>query len=393
MSRPLTFGASLHGPVREGATVVWSDAMVGMHTGEFQSTAELFLLNESVQRDGIVQHANDDPNIDKFRRAGSAVVSLDRLDKGGGIFTIPTFTERDLDRAEGFAKRQRVLTTLEEHPLKLWGILDSGDIPPVVVNGYRSAEFKPPVALDALRNAIDTGIVGAMTVDSDASRDAYIKVGVPGSLITIIHNGIDTDRFVPSREARTDTRAELEIPSDSPVILYIGRDSPEKDIPLFLMSADTYLQNLPDAHVIMAGTGLSRQNPHFQEMLDTYLSPDDNIRNRLHDLGLYPGLPGLYAAADVLALTSKTESRPLCISEAQAAGVPVSVSTDVGDAASMIGKHGIITDRDPSEIAEAWAEAYTYRERLRFPIERRDLLGTSRMVAAYARLIRETARL
>lgn len=383
-------GHSLHGFIAEGATVVWTDAMTGVQRTNPAQRSAVLALHRTLVRDGIVQQLDADPRVARFREVGAEVQALNRTDEGDGIENLPTYSSRDLETARTFSTGKRIITTLEEHPLHMWGQQDLAEMPPVLVNGYRSALFKPTIALDALRKAMESGLVAGMTVDADASRDAYAAKGVPESLIHVIHNGIDTERFVPSEKRGAEVRAILHIPCDAPAVLLIGRDSPEKGIPGFLEAAHIFLTDMPQAHVMMAGAGLSlTDDPHLRELVTAHFGSDKQLLSRLHALGIYHDLPGLYNATDILALTSVTESRPLCISEAQAAGVPVAVSTDVGDARAMIGAHGIITSCNPDEIAAAWQQAYAQRDELRFPIQHRDSLGIPRMVAAYAKIIRQ----
>ncbi len=393
-SAPLLIGTSVHFPVREGATVVNFDALAGVHAGDYGQQVDALSFHDRIDRDGTAQSTSGDPGVEhivsKLTSVGSTFSTLDRYDSNNGIVNGPDYSDQDLDHALRFARDRHVLTTLEEHPLHMWNKVGPSGLPPVVANLYRSGAHKPEIAVKALHVALGSGALAKITVDADASRDTYVELGVPASMIEVIHNGIDTAKFKPSAENRAAIRGELEIGADDPVVLLIGRDSPEKDIPLFLKSAEKYLRADRNGHVIMAGPGLDLSNPHMQEMLAADLG-DEELQRRLHVVGARPDFHKMYNAADVLALTSATESRPLCISEAQAAGIPVLVSTDVGDAASMIGNHGIITGRDPSEIAAAWQEAYDRRREIGYRIEDRDLLGIAPMVAKYARVIREAA--
>lgn len=68
-------------------------------------------------------------------------------------------------------------------------------------------------------------------------------------------------------------------------------------------------------------------------------------------------MPAVYAAADVVALTSVFgEAAPLCLIEGMMCGA-VPVTTDVGDSADIVTGHGFVTPPDPGAIALAWTAA------------------------------------
>ncbi len=392
MKKQLHTGISMHFPVHEGATVVNFNALKGIHAErDYRNKLAALSFHNMIDRDGVTQKTDGHPMVAQLTDAGIPFAALRNYDENDAIVNGPNYSDEDIEAARDFARDKDVLTTLEEHPLHMWEKLDLKDIRPIVSHIYRSGEFKPKIAIDALRRAMGRGSIAAITVDSDASKDTYVNLGIPASSIEVIHNGIDTDKFRPSPENRAEIRQELEIGDEDPTILLVGRDSDEKDIPLFLKSAREYLEAVKNGHIIMCGTGLSLDNPHMLEMLGNNFGDEAKLRERLHVLGARSDFYKTYNAADVLALTSMTESRPLCISEAYAAGIKVAVSTDVGDSASMIGTHGIVTGRDPHEIATAWQEAYARRDEIGFDIKDRDSLGMKPVVAKYARVIRSAA--
>lgn len=137
----------------------------------------------------------------------------------------------------------------------------------------------------------------------------------------------------------------------------------------------------------MCGTGLSLTNPALAEEFKEFIGDDPSILSRLHTLGARHDFPKIYNAADLLALTSITESRPLCISEAYASGVRVAVSTNVGDVVDQIGTHGFVINRDPEEIAKTWERALQQKDTIGYDIKNRDELGWQPMIRKYARAL------
>ncbi len=56
---------------------------------------------------------------------------------------------------------------------------------------------------------------------SQGLRDDLIQLGMPGSKMVVIINGVDTERFVPGDAQRA--RAEIGLPKEGPVLGIVGR--------------------------------------------------------------------------------------------------------------------------------------------------------------------------
>jgi glycosyltransferase involved in cell wall biosynthesis len=98
----------------------------------------------------------------------------------------------------------------------------------------------------------------------------------------------------------------------------------------------------------------------------------------------------VYAAADVVSLTSSSgEAAPLCLIEGMMCGA-VPVATDVGDSASIVTGHGFLTPPDPDTIALAWSEAVARGAEFAPALAlSRERFSRTRMIAAYAALIEQ----
>jgi glycosyltransferase involved in cell wall biosynthesis len=107
-------------------------------------------------------------------------------------------------------------------------------------------------------------------------------------------------------------------------------------------------------------------------------------------LGLRADMPDLYAASDVVSLTSSFgEAAPLCLIEGAMCGA-VPVTTDVGDSASIVAGIGLVTPPDPDEIAAAWSEAAERRpEFMPALAASRERFSHTRMISTYSTLIND----
>lgn len=118
------------------------------------------------------------------------------------------------------------------------------------------------------------------------------------------------------------------------VMLFVGRFSAEKNLPLWINVAERVLREEPLARFVMAGNGPMAKHVHD-------LLRQKGLENYFVLLGEVPysQLPSVYAGSDVLLLTSNHEGFGRVIVEAYLSGVPV-VST------ACSGPQEIIVDDD-----------------------------------------------
>jgi glycosyltransferase involved in cell wall biosynthesis len=135
--------------------------------------------------------------------------------------------------------------------------------------------------------------------------------------LTVIRNGIDTQRFVVGDV--TEARDALGLPHDRKLLGCSGRLEKLKGQTLLIES----LLHLPDSvQVVLAGSG-SYENRLREEAAAL------GVSQRVHFLGRVDDMPLFYQALDLFCLPSFKEGMPLSPLEAQACGIPAIV-TDVG---------------------------------------------------------------
>jgi glycosyltransferase involved in cell wall biosynthesis len=174
----------------------------------------------------------------------------------------------------------------------------------------------------------------AITANSVAGLQTHLKLGYRPRRTEVILNGIDLDHFKPDALARVALRSELGIPDDVFVLAHVARVDPMKDHESFL----TALTKLPHVVALLVGTG-------------TELLPDQHNTRRL---GRRDDVARIFAAADAVVSSSAFgEGFSNVLAEGMACGLPA-ISTDVGDARSIVGENGIIVPaRDPCALAAA----------------------------------------
>jgi glycosyltransferase involved in cell wall biosynthesis len=152
----------------------------------------------------------------------------------------------------------------------------------------------------------------AFVVPGQASRSYLEALGIPSERISVAPNAVDPTIFHapasgPSRER--------------PVVLAVGRLSPEKGIDVLLRAVEGL-----DLDVVVAGVGPEEQRLRA--------AAGENVRF----LGQVErnDLPSLYANADILAMPSRSDPWGMVLNEAALSGLPLVSTTAAGAAHELI---------------------------------------------------------
>jgi glycosyltransferase involved in cell wall biosynthesis len=201
---------------------------------------------------------------------------------------------------------------------------------------------------------------------SHATKAEMVAAGVPAAFISVIHNGIDTDEWSPVR-ATTNLREELGLGQAFPVIGYVGRIMPEKDLETWLRAAARVAEKYPNARFVLVGEGRDGTTQQQLQQLALTLGIGERV--------LFPGyrenLIPVYATFDMFLLSSRREGLPNSLLEAMAMGLPV-VTTDVAGAKELVvdGQTGFVRPQgDVDSLAQALL-TIVEDERLRFRMSR-----------------------
>lgn len=156
-------------------------------------------------------------------------------------------------------------------------------------------------------------------------RDDLVAAGIgrPGQY-TVVPPGTSLAPAPDTAKARS----MLGLPQGCPVVAYVGRITGIKRPDRLLAVAREVHRAVPEAHFVVCGAGDFRPDPEaLAELGDS-----------LHQLGWRADVETVYAAADMVLLTSDNEGMPVSLIEAGLAGLPT-VATDVGSVAEVV-QHG-----------------------------------------------------
>ena len=185
---------------------------------------------------------------------------------------------------------------------------------------------------------------------SDAYKFNLRDLGVPDGRVRSITPGIDTEKFNPGgRDAGVWRRVGVGEPLR---VLYVGRVSVEKNLPLLADAFRRLCAGRRDVALVVAGDG------PYREQMERSLADLP-----AHFLGVQDdaSLAALYASADLFAFPSRTDTLGQAVMEAQASGLPALVSPDGGPKETVCdGRAGgePATGRVlPATDAQVWADA------------------------------------
>ncbi|WP_405592440.1 glycosyltransferase [Streptomyces sp. NBC_01190] len=388
-----------------GARILHSDMILGLHGGA-QEHAVLSIHGE-MHREATRQRMEDDACYRSLTGAGIPVTAL----RGGAVAPVgpvgvgaagaigaeepfggvppELFSATELAATARATAAADVVLSLKEQPLAL---LNQAGLPlrPVVVCLHRSDPENQGAALDALRAAIEAGRVRAGVCCAESTRAAYAAAGIPAELLHVIPNGVDLLRFRPDPARRAARRAALGVAAQAPVVVFAARYAEMKNVPLFLRAARQFLRQEPHGHVLMCGAGMTGDNPGLRADIEAALGDEPWLAERMSLLGVRYDMEAIYAAADVVSLTSSSgEAAPLCLIEGMMCGA-VPVTTDVGDSAALVAGRGLVTPPEPVAIAAAWSEAAGRAAEFAPALElSRERFSRTRMIAAYGTLIEQ----
>jgi glycosyltransferase involved in cell wall biosynthesis len=170
--------------------------------------------------------------------------------------------------------------------------------------------------------------LSAMTADriitvSYAMRDDLVRLGYPEAKIRVIWNGVDADKYDPTRippRAVSDFRDRLGV-GKAPLIFFIGRLTWVKGADMLILAMPQILREIPDAKLVILGVG-DQEQLLSQMVRDLHLGTNVMLHFRLvpeQERIIY------YAAADVCVFPSKYEPFGIVCTEAMAMGKPVVV--------------------------------------------------------------------
>jgi glycosyltransferase involved in cell wall biosynthesis len=209
-------------------------------------------------------------------------------------------------------------------------------VPVVYTNHYLPANVQP--SLTSRSSVLDTFFYRYVVGFSNKCTQVTAPTATALRLLTeqgltapsrVMSNGVDLLTYSPG-PGDEQLRQRYGLRADRPLILSVGRLSPEKRIDVVLDAAARLRQ---DAQFAIAGSG--PEQARLRTRADRL-----GLGDRVHFLGFVPAadLPGLYRLADIFTIASEAELQSLTTMEAMATGLPV-VAVDACALGELV-RHG-----------------------------------------------------
>lgn len=188
---------------------------------------------------------------------------------------------------------------------------------------------------------------------SRAAARVHQALGYAADKMVVIPNGCDLAQFRPDQEARERLRGEWQVADSTFLIGMVARFDPQKDHTNLIAALALLKQRGVEFRCVLVGTGVDSTNESLTKRV-----AEAGLDQHVRLLGPRNDIPAVMNALDVHVLSSAYgEAFPNVLAEAMACGTPC-VTTDVGDAALIVGETGwVVPPRDSRALAEALGDA------------------------------------
>jgi glycosyltransferase involved in cell wall biosynthesis len=166
-------------------------------------------------------------------------------------------------------------------------------------------------------------------------------------------NGVDVDRFQPGDSGQTALKSRLGIPSDAPVVGFVGRLTRDKGVAELVLAFDVLLKTMPTARLLLVG---------WYDQSEDALTPRLRARIDGHPnivcTGFVADTAPYYRLMGIMVLPSHREGFPNVVLEAAASGVPVIATLATGSRDAVLPEVTglLIPPGYPEAITEAMLE-------------------------------------
>ncbi|MDX1952983.1 MAG: glycosyltransferase family 4 protein [Verrucomicrobiota bacterium] len=217
-------------------------------------------------------------------------------------------------------------------------------------NDILSREFFTAAPLVVVREAMLRSADHVVTV-SHYARNALTASGIPESMTSVVHNGIDKEAFAKAGVADLQ---HFGVPEGVKLIGFVGRFTPWKGPELFLQIAEERIRQGGREHFVLVGSSFNEEGNYERRLREKAAAI--SLAGRVHFIPFQEEVAPVMRNFSLLMHTSiKPEPFGRVVIEAMALGVPV-IAARAGAIPEIL-KGGVYGTSVPAGSIEAYVQA------------------------------------
>jgi glycosyltransferase involved in cell wall biosynthesis len=194
------------------------------------------------------------------------------------------------------------------------------------------------------------------------ARDYLTLKVLKADKISIIHSGVELNRYQITPKKRQQKKKELDIPPDSFVIGYVGWLTPIKGVTYLVSGMAKVVGKYPKSLLVLVGKGDDKgeEEIKLKEQVERA-----GLKDKVYFLGWRSDVDEIMGCFDIFVLPSLNEGMGRVLVEAMAAGLPI-VASRVGGIPDLVkdGKNGLlVSPADGSALEEAICDLIADKEK------------------------------
>ena len=180
----------------------------------------------------------------------------------------------------------------------------------------------------------------------------------PDSNISVIPNGVDTEKFSPvkNQAEKAQLRDSLGLPTVATIITLVGAVHPRKGTDLLIEAWSQLIKDYPKLNLLLIGPRYDQSRTElleFKKKIERLIAQSNKSEN-IHFVGQSDKVDSYLKASDMFVFPSKREGMPNAVLEAMASGVPVVLTPFVGlsEELGVVDQHYLLADRSGCSLKE-----------------------------------------
>lgn len=184
------------------------------------------------------------------------------------------------------------------------------------------------VKKDFMHKWIYSRVNFALAISNVIAKNLVDTTPLTKEKVLLLHNGIDTTKFDPSKIDSKKVRAEFDIKHDDLLIGMIARFSPGKGHEEFLKSAQLLMDKYYNLRFMIVGEPSKGEDEYFKSV--KFLAEELKLTDKIIFTGFRKDTPEILAAMDIFVFPSHAEAFGIALVEAMSMGKPTICSNSDG---------------------------------------------------------------